>query len=189
MDAKIPPHATKVFKGELFEIWQWNQEMFDGSTKVFELAKRVDSVVVLPILPNGNILLERQMQPNNTQEYISLPGGMIDEGEDSLAAGKRELLEETGYEALGDIVHWFTVPPRFRVQRESFVYIAFDVQKTSVQNLDRGGEKIEVFEATFEEFTKIIQQDNFQQREVAWKIALALLDEDKMKELKKLLRM
>jgi ADP-ribose pyrophosphatase len=46
-----------------------------------------------------NLLLVRQYRHGTDQNYWALPGGFIDRGEDTLAAAKRELLEETGYSA------------------------------------------------------------------------------------------
>ena len=37
---KIPKNATKVFSGKTFDVYQWEQEMFDGSKKIFEKLKR-----------------------------------------------------------------------------------------------------------------------------------------------------
>lgn len=48
------------------------------------------------------VLLARQYRFAADQFLWELPAGHIDEGEDSLTAGKRELLEETGYAAK----HW-----------------------------------------------------------------------------------
>jgi ADP-ribose pyrophosphatase len=56
-------------------------------------------VVVVPILPSGNIILEKQFRYPLHQVFIELPAGKIDAGEDILVTGQRELLEETGYNA------------------------------------------------------------------------------------------
>jgi ADP-ribose pyrophosphatase len=57
------------------------------------------AVVVVPVLANGNILLERQFRYPLHQVFIELPAGKIDPGEQILTTGQRELLEETGFEA------------------------------------------------------------------------------------------
>ena len=43
MSKKIPNHARLVFKGILHHIYQWEQEMFDGSVQTFEAIKKNDS--------------------------------------------------------------------------------------------------------------------------------------------------
>ena len=62
----IPPDAKKVFSGVLFDVYQWEQKMFDGSVATFEKLKRPDTVVVFPVLPNGRIILTEQEQPNDS---------------------------------------------------------------------------------------------------------------------------
>jgi ADP-ribose pyrophosphatase len=57
------------------------------------------AVVVVPVLPNGNLIVERQFRYPLRQVFIELPAGKIDAGEDVLVTGQRELLEETGFEA------------------------------------------------------------------------------------------
>lgn len=94
----IPANAQKVFKGKLFDIYQWKQELFDGKKVTFEKLKRPDTVNVIPITSNGEIVISEQEQPG-TDPFIGCLGGRIDEGEEPLEAAKRELLEETGMEA------------------------------------------------------------------------------------------
>jgi ADP-ribose pyrophosphatase len=56
-------------------------------------------VVVLAILDDGSVLLERQFRYPNGRVFVELPAGKIDPGEDHLECAKRELQEETGYTA------------------------------------------------------------------------------------------
>ncbi len=60
------------------------------------------AVVVVPVLANGHLVLEKQFRYPLGQVFIELPAGKIDAGEDVLTTGQRELLEETGYQAR----HW-----------------------------------------------------------------------------------
>src|ERR1700739_4821656 len=100
----LPADAKMVFKGELFEVWQWGQKMFDGSIATFERLKRQNTVQVVAVV-DGKMLIQEQEQPDSAHPFISLPGGRCDEGEDELEAAKRELLEETGYVS-GDWAVW-----------------------------------------------------------------------------------
>ncbi len=69
--------------------------MYDGSIARFERIRFIDGSFVIPILPDGRILLTRQEQPGRS-EFISLPGGSFDSpDEDPSVCALRELREET----------------------------------------------------------------------------------------------
>lgn len=92
-----PDHAKEVFTGEIFTIYQWEQEMYNGQVQVFESAVRSNTATVIAITENEQILRQIQEQPHKPAPFYSLPGGRIERGEDALEGAKRELLEETGY--------------------------------------------------------------------------------------------
>lgn len=48
----MPEHAECVFSGKIFDTYQRNQTMYDGSIATFEKVKRTDTVVVFAILDN-----------------------------------------------------------------------------------------------------------------------------------------
>ena len=56
-----------------------------------------DWVNVVAVTPEGCLLLVRQYRFGRDGFTLEIPGGMIEGGEDPVAAGVRELLEETGY--------------------------------------------------------------------------------------------
>ena len=91
---QLPKNAKQVHNGILFNVYQWEQEMFNGTTETFERLTRVPSVEVIASI-GEDILTIVQEQPAREGKYPSLPGGRIDPGEEPLAAAKRELLEET----------------------------------------------------------------------------------------------
>jgi len=43
----IPSNAKLAFKGVIFEVWQWEQEMFDGTTEIFERIWRLPTVEII----------------------------------------------------------------------------------------------------------------------------------------------
>jgi ADP-ribose pyrophosphatase len=63
---------------------------------------RIDSpdwVNIVPVTPNGDIVLVKQFRHGLDDFTVEIPGGMVDPGETPAAAAGRELLEETGYRA------------------------------------------------------------------------------------------
>lgn len=95
LPTKVPTEAVKVFSGKIYDIYQWQQELYDGSYSTFEMAKHVDVVSVIPVLDDGRIVILHEQQPR-TEPRISFPGGHIDPGETPFEAAVRELREETG---------------------------------------------------------------------------------------------
>lgn len=70
-----------------------------GAISQREYVVHPGAVVVIPVLDNGNVLLERQFRYPLASVFIEFPAGKIDADEPHFETGKRELLEETGYSA------------------------------------------------------------------------------------------
>ena len=181
----IPQNAKRVFKGVIFDVYQWEQEMYDGSKATFERLKRPDSAMVFPILPDGRIILASQEQPDKDL-FLGLIGGRVEVGEDAITAAKRELLEETGYTA-NEFILWSKSSPVGKVDSTFYTFIAKGIKKVANQNLD-AGEKIDLKLFTFDEFLNLANDEDFVEREkeVVLKILQAKLYPEKMVELKKL---
>lgn len=102
---KIPENAKIVFDGIIYQVYQWEQEMFDGSFRIFEEVVRPSSVFAIPII-NNKVLVSYQKQPNRKDRYRSLIWWRVDKWEKSLDGAKRELLEETWMQ-WETWIHWF----------------------------------------------------------------------------------
>lgn len=179
----IPDNAKKVFGGVLFDVYQWEQELFDGTKTLFEKLKRPDTVVVFPVLDDGKIILTEQEQPGK-EPFIGATGGRVDEGEDILEAAKRELLEESGYEA-SEFVLWDAQHPTSKIDWVVYTFIAKGLKKVSDMNLD-AGEKIALKLVSLDEFIEIAINKNFVEKEIIPKLYEAKLHPEKKEELKKL---
>ncbi len=154
---KIPKQAKKVFTGEIFDVYQWPQKMFDGSYATFEMISRQHTIEVIPVMDNKVVLIYEQ-QPTLPAKY-SVIGGRQEDGETSLKAAKRELLEETGLVSND----WELVKKFYPYNKMDWVisrYIARNCKKVSEQKLD-SGEKIILKPVNFSEFMDIIVDENF----------------------------
>jgi ADP-ribose pyrophosphatase len=88
-----------IYKGPVFGIRRDELIEPGGVRTSREMITHSGSVVVLPILPDGRILLIRQYRHAARQFLWELVAGRIDEGESPRKAAARELIEETGYRA------------------------------------------------------------------------------------------
>ncbi len=161
---KIPDHAQQVFSGEIFTIYQRDQEMFDGSVATFEAGVRPSTVIIVPVVWD-TIAIARERQPGKDR-YITMMAGRIDAGEESLAAAKRELEEEWGmvstdWELFTKVSVWG------KLDYHLYYYIARDCQVHGNQNLDAGGEEIEVQYVDFDGFVAFVQSEACKDAEFA----------------------
>jgi ADP-ribose pyrophosphatase len=73
-----------------------------------EYIKHPGASMVVPLLDDGRVLIERQYRHPNRCIFTEFPAGKIDPGEPPLVTAFRELREETGYEA-AEIAHFTTI--------------------------------------------------------------------------------
>jgi len=89
----------RVYDGKLLHINCDKVRLPDGGDASREYIVHPGAVMVIPVLDDGRVLVERQYRYASRQVFIEFPAGKLDAGEDPLECGKRELLEETGYTA------------------------------------------------------------------------------------------
>jgi 8-oxo-dGTP pyrophosphatase MutT (NUDIX family) len=178
----IPPDAEEIFHGRIFDVYQWSQKMFDGTVETFEKLKRPDTVNVIPVLENGNILLSKQSQPSR-EPFTGTFGGMIDHGETPQEAAARELREETGYESPSyTLIH--SVQPVAKIDWAIYTYVARNVKKVGSPILD-AGENISIFEVSFDEFVRWAADPTFRDTEISLMVFRAMSKPAGLLELKK----
>jgi len=150
---KIPKQAKRVFKGKIFDVYQWPQKMFDGSMATFERLKRPDTVQIIPIV-GDKIIIANEQQPDRCARRGFI-GGRTELGEKPLQTAKRELLEEAGLKAK----KWTLLKvysPYIKMDWRIYFYIAHDCKKIAKQKLD-GGEKISLQKVSFDQFIKYVE--------------------------------
>ncbi len=99
--AKVLSSKTP-FRGKVFSVTSDRVLEPNGVTATRDVVRHSGSVVILAVDDSGRepqVLLERQYRYAARDYLWEIPAGSIDEGERPLAAGKRELREETGYRA------------------------------------------------------------------------------------------
>ena len=91
--------GVELFKGRLLHAFADTVRLADGSQATREYIVHPGAVMMIPMLEDGRLVLERQFRYPMQQVMIEFPAGKLDQGEDPLACARRELLEETGYAA------------------------------------------------------------------------------------------
>jgi ADP-ribose pyrophosphatase len=143
-------------QGDLLTVKRDAVRLPNGNTSHREYVMHPGAVVVVPILANGNVVLERQFRYPLHQVFIELPAGKIDANEDVLKTGQRELLEETGYSA-NEWVKLGALHPCIGYSDEViYIYLAKDL--ISGQHQRDEDETLEVFEMNFEECLLMIKR-------------------------------
>jgi len=101
-----PPHqleafvsGEQVFKGVLLDVRRDVVELPGGQRATREYVVHPGAVVVVPILDDGRLVLERQFRYPVGRAMLEFPAGKLDAGEAPIVCGQRELREETGYRA------------------------------------------------------------------------------------------
>ena len=155
----IPAHAKRVFTGKLFDVYQWEQDMYDGSTATFEKRKRPDTVIVYAVLPDGNIMLTKQEQP-----------------------GKKAIIGAAGGRG-ADYRGWEAGHPTSKIDWVVYTFIAKGLKRVADMHLD-AGEKIELMPVSFDKFLEIASDPDFIEQETVMKVLEARLDPEKLEELR-----
>ncbi len=139
--------------------------MFDGSTATFEMVKRPNTTVVIPVLADGRVCFSKQEQPGKPP-FIGLFGGRADnETELPIETAQRELLEEAGLVS-DDWQEWMTSQPSSKTEWTVYYFIAKGCRQVSQPKLD-AGEKIEVCYSPIDTFIEhVVMDKNFQELEI-----------------------
>ena len=124
-----------VFQGRFLDVRRDVVELPNGKTTTREWINHPGAVVILPILPDSLIGLIRQYRYAAQGEFIELPAGKLDFGEEPMACAARELKEEIGYKS-GKITFLTQIHPAIGFANEVMsVYLAENLEKTD-SNLD-----------------------------------------------------
>ena len=154
---KLPSNANRVFKGILFDVYQYEEKLYDGSTATFEMLKRTAAMQVVPTIGNRIVVIEDE-QPNRPKAW-TLAGGRQDGDENPLDGAKRELLEETGL-ASKDWTLYKEFQPYWKIDWSIYLYIARNCEKVQEPKPDPG-ERITLHEVSFDEFVEIATSEGF----------------------------
>lgn len=99
-----------VFQGKFLHVMSDTVRLPDGKRATREYIRHPGAAMVIALLDQNTLVLERQYRYPLARHFIELPAGKMDDGEDALATAQRELREECGYVA-SDWRHLTTLHP------------------------------------------------------------------------------
>jgi ADP-ribose pyrophosphatase len=100
--SEIALSSRTVYRGELLHVKEDQVRLPDGKTATREYINHPGAVMIIALVDEETLILERQFRYPLNRHFIELPAGKVEKGEQPLASARRELVEECGYEAK----HW-----------------------------------------------------------------------------------
>jgi len=147
--------SETVFQGALLHVKRDSVRLPDGRPATREYIRHNGAVMVIPVLDSGELLMERQYRYAMRRHCLEFPAGKIDPGEEPLATGRRELLEETGYVA-SQWSYLATIHPTVAYSTERIlVYLARGLRHEGGELDD--GEFLEVLNLSLEHLLDLVR--------------------------------
>lgn len=155
-----------VYKGAILEVYKDHMEFASGNIAEWDFIHHDGAAAVVPVLPDGRILMVRQYRNALERETIEIPAGKLDApGEPGIDCAARELEEETGY--YSEELEWLmTLRTTVAFCDEKIeIYAARNLQK-SCQHLDED-EYVDVRAYTVSELKEKIFKGEIQDSKTA----------------------
>jgi ADP-ribose pyrophosphatase len=119
--------SEMIYEGPVFGLRRDEVIEPTGLRTRREVITHPGSVVVLPVLPDGRIVMIQQYRHATRQYLWELVAGRMEPGEDPKQAGARELAEETGYRAKKLKIFLEVFPTPGFLEEKMYLILALDV--------------------------------------------------------------
>jgi ADP-ribose pyrophosphatase len=85
-----------IYEGRLVRLYRATVRLPNGETSIREIVRHPGAVAMVPLTPQGEVILVQQFRLPSGQIMLEIPAGTLKPGEDPLPAAHRELQEEIG---------------------------------------------------------------------------------------------
>ncbi|MFO7661716.1 MAG: NUDIX hydrolase [Chloroflexota bacterium] len=127
-----------------------------GLTHTFYVLESPDWINVIPLTPEGKVVMIHQYRHGIEEITLEVPGGMVDDDEEPAVSAARELSEETGFEA-DSFIHLGTVSPNPAfINNRCHSYLALNARSVAKKRLD-GAEDIWYEEISLADIPELIR--------------------------------
>nr|VFJ68284.1 MAG: 8-oxo-dGTPase [Candidatus Kentron sp. DK] len=149
----------EIYQGTVFSVQTGKVELDDGIITHREVVRHRGGVAIVPVL-DDSIIFVRQYRIAIERDILEIPAGLMEKGEPPEAAARRELREETGFEA-GTLLPGPQCYASCGYTDEKFhLYLALDLKK-AVRKLDFD-ERLEEVILPLEEVERRIAEGEFE---------------------------
>ena len=155
MKKEITLNSEVIYNGKVVKLRRDRVLCPNGNESYREIIDHHGGVATLALLDN-KIILVKQYRYAYDEELYELPAGKLEQGESHLEAGKRELLEETGYAAKETIYLGAMYPSCGYTNEIIHLYLAKDLYKLE-RHLDED-EIIDIYLFSLEEIKQMIKE-------------------------------
>lgn len=134
--------ALRCLQRTHYSVFSIDQLEQDNPRRVYHVIRAPDWACVVPLTPQGGVVLVRQFRAGVEALTLEPPGGVIESGQSPEQAAGRELLEETGYSGRLESLGWVHPNPAI-LDNRVHLFIARDAIRVAEPCFDGQGESCE----------------------------------------------
>ncbi len=142
------------FEGRIVKFYSDTIQLPDGNTAVWDFIEHKGAAAIVPVNPDGDLVMVRQYRNAPEQYTLEIPAGGLNAGEDMAVCAARELEEETGFKA-GKVEHLLDLYTTVAFCNEKIGIYYTEELIPSKQHLDEG-EYLNVEVHPLEELVELI---------------------------------
>jgi ADP-ribose pyrophosphatase len=148
--------SRNIYQGMILDLTVDEVLLPSGRKTTREVVKHNGAVGLIPVLGDGRIVLTEQYRYATGETLIEIPAGRLEPGESPDETARRELAEETGFEAdeIRNVLTFYTAPGY--TSEKLYLYVARELR--SVESKPDLDEDIHLMEVSLAEAVRLIEK-------------------------------